>query len=102
ARHGLDSWRHVSHGLGRALRRGGAKPPRCGRWLLDRPDAGYEPAIQAIRDGDRPCDDSGGSARPEGLSGRTAAYALWRLAGVCATEVDLRSVRLEPVVVLHE
>src|SRR5437899_184900 len=39
--------------------------------------------------------------RPEGLSRRPAAYALCGLARVHKAAIDLRSVRLEPVVVLY-
>ena len=60
------------------------RPSRVGRWLLDRPHAGNEPAVQGIRQGDRSRHDRAGSAGPEGLSRRAAAHDLCGLAGVRA------------------
>ena len=53
-RHAADSRRHVPHGIGQALSRRSAGPSRHRGRLLDRPHAGDEPAIQGIRQGDRP------------------------------------------------
>ena len=78
------------------------RPPRDGRWILDRPHAGDEPAVQGVRQGDRPQDVRRNSARSEGLSRRVAAHALRRLAGVHAAATVDRSARLEPVVEVHE
>ena len=39
--------RHLPHGLGQALPRRGAGPPRYGRWFLDRPHAGHQSANSA-------------------------------------------------------
>ena len=51
--HGLDRGRRLPHGLGSALPGGGTGPSRHRRRLLDRPDAGDEPAVQGIRARDR-------------------------------------------------
>ena len=89
-RDGLDSRRHVPHGLGRSLSGRSAGPSRDGRRLLDRPHAGDEPPVQGIRQGDRPRHLRRDSARSEGLSRRAAAHALCRLAGVLAAATRRR------------
>ena len=72
------------------------------RRFLDRPHAGHQPAIQGIREGDRPRHLRGDRARSEGLSRRAAAHALCRLAGVHAAGASGRSAQLEPVVEFPE
>ena len=89
-------------GSERSLSRGSAGPSRDGGRLLDRPHAGDQPSVQAVRDGDRSQDHRRNPTRSEGLSRRVAAHALCGLAGVRAAARDLRSARLEPVVDFHE
>ena len=69
---------------------GSAGPPGDGGWLLDRPHAGDEPAIQGIRQGDRSQDVRRDPARSKGLPRRAAAHALCRLAGVLAAAAASR------------
>ena len=96
--HDLDSRRHVPHGIGQALSGGSAGPSRHGRRLLDRPHAGDQSRVPQVRQRHRPRHLRRDRARPEGLSGRAAAHAEGRLAGVHAAQACGRSARLEPVV----
>src|SRR4029453_10198542 len=50
---GLDSWRHVSYGLGTFLSRGASRAYGAGGRLLDRPSPGDESAVHPLRGGPR-------------------------------------------------
>ena len=97
-RHDPDSRRHVPHGLGQALSRGGAGPSRHRRRVLDRPDAGHQPPVPRLRPRHRACHRRGNRARPEGLSRRPAAPALCGLARVQPAGLSGRSPSLQPMV----
>ena len=78
-----------------------AGPSGHRRWLPDRRDAGHQPRISALRQRDRLCHLCRDRARSEGLSGRLAAHAEGRLAGVHAAAASRRPARLEPMVEVH-
>ena len=98
ARHDPDPRRHVPHGLGPALSRGGAGPSRHRRCVLDRPDAGHQPPVPPLRRRHRSCHRRGNRARPEGLSRRPAAHAACGLARVQPAGLSGRSAPLQPMV----
>ena len=68
----------------------------------DRPHAGDEPAVQAVRPRHRPQDLGGNSARSEELSRCITAYALCRLASLHAAASSRRSEKLWRVVGVPE
>ena len=92
SKHDFHSRRHVPHGLGPALSGGGAGSSRHRRRLLDRPHAGDQPRVPQVRQRHRLRHLRRDQARREGLSGRAAAHAQGRLAGLHAAQapVDLR------------
>ncbi len=59
-------------------------PSRHGRRLLDRPDAGHQPAVQEFVNATGYVTFAETKPRPEGLSRRAAAHALGRLARLLA------------------
>ena len=91
-RHGVDSWRHVPHGLRPPLSGGGAGAPRHRRWLLDGPLPGHQRARSRVRRRDGPRHVRRDPAGPRRLSGRAAGDAVRRLAGLHAS----RAGRVDP------
>ena len=100
-RHDLRARRHLPHGIGPALSGGGAGPSRDRRRVLDRPRAGDEPAVPQVRQRDRPCHRRRDRARPEGISGRAAAHAEGRIAGLRPAQGAGRSARLVAMVAVQ-
>ena len=65
-----------------------------GRQFLDRSNTRYQPRIPQVRQRNRLCHFRRNSARPEGLSRRTAPHAQGRLAGVHAAKGSRRPAGL--------
>ena len=100
-RHGLRGRRRIPHGLGQALSRGGAGPPGERRRLLDRPDAGDQPPVPQVRQRDEPRHLRRDRAEGGGLSGRAAAHAEGRIAGLFAAQGAGRSQGLVAMVAVQ-